>query len=520
MDKKISKDNLLEFRDFIQTRTGLFFPESKFFSIESIIQTNFDESPVSTFEDYISYLSSISGKSYLNRLVSLLTTNETYFFRGKAHFNLLEKNILPEIIENEASKSHAISIWSAGCSTGEEPYSIAILLKKILPKISTWDINIVGTDIDESALKSAQRGLYSDWSFRGVDHKIVQDCFDKKNDLYLIKNEYKSLVKFSNYNLISDLPTTPLNLMNKFDIIICRNVTIYFEKKTTQMLAKKFHHLLKDDGYLIVGHAEHSAENFSLFHSRAFPDAIIYQKKRKNSRTQEHQAPLYVPKKIIVEKQADDQAGTYLSSMEKRGSNKTTSNLLDLIKEDGKSDAVPSIPVSYFRQRKTASEESEIFNEALQAFFKKNYELAIDRFLRVIHINQDNARACWMLAHIASNRGDFEEALAWSGRSIKIDPLFKEPYYTRSIIYLARGALDEAMETIKKAIYIDQNFILGHFVMGNIYGLMKRLTLREKCFNVVRELLASKPSDEVIFEIENLTVGSLIGSLECKARET
>lgn len=253
MSKGLTKKNLLIFRDFIQIRTGLFFPESRFDAFGNVLEAHFKNAAYENFATYISFLKSEAGEGHFKKLISCLTTNETYFFRGKTHFDLLEKKILPKIIGREACAHKCISIWSAGCSTGEEPYSIAILLKQLIPQIETWQIEIVATDIDEVALNQAKSGAYSEWSFRGVDSDMVMTAFRKKDDLYHINPAYKSLVRFQRNNLISDVPPAVTFGGGPFDIIFCRNVMIYFDQETIKALASKFHDALKEGGNRLVG---------------------------------------------------------------------------------------------------------------------------------------------------------------------------------------------------------------------------------------------------------------------------
>jgi len=192
---------------------------------------------------------------------------------------------------------------------------------------------------------------------------------------------------------------------------------------------------------------------------------------------------------------------------------------LDIIKDvkTGKAtlqkNTVPS------KKRNTTSEETNIFSDALRFYDQKNYSMAIDRFLRIIKSNPSNARARWMISHIAANSGDFEEALAWANRTIEIDPLFKESYYTLSLIHFAQGEFSKAESKIKKSIYIDQNFILGYFMLGNIYVSMGLSSQANKQFKMVSELLASKSPDEIIFQTEKLKVEDLLKLVEITKRK-
>ena len=499
MKNIINKENLLIVRDLIQKRTGIFFPESKILTLEKPIYENFLDSMSNSFSEYILHLSSKSEDSYFRKLISCLTTNETYFFRGKTDFEILRNHIFPELIKRESSDSRAISIWSAACSTGEEPYSLAIMLKELIPKIETWKINIIASDIDETAISTARKGEYSQWSFRGVDTATMNKYFYKKGDTYKIKEDYRSLVQFIHHNLISDNPPSNGNGDDeKFDIIICRNVTIYFKKETTMGLALNFYNSLKDGGYLVVGHAEYSADNYSKFISRVFPNGIVYQKSVNGNKNKKN-----VPEQI---KSLKIEPFT------------ETDNLLNIIKKSSPSLVKTSDNLNLSEHRNNLREETIIFNEAIKYYNNSNYDFAIDRFFKILDINPKNVRASWMLCHISANRGHFEEAVKWGNRCIEIDPLFKEAYYSLALIHLERKEYNEAVEKLKKVIYIDANFTLGYFTLGNIYTLMYLHSQAKDCFKIASDLLSSKPSDEIVFQAEHLTVRELLNLVELKFR--
>jgi len=523
----INKENLLAVRDLIHKRAGLFIPESKILTLEKPVHSNFLDSMSNTFSEYILQLSSKKGEVQLKKLVSLLTTNETYFFRGKMDFEILKNLILPELIKKESSNSRTISIWSAGCSTGEEAYSVAIILKELIPRIETWKINIIASDIDEDALNTARKGEYSQWSFRGVDTYIINKCFHKKGDIYSIKEDYRAIVQFIHHNLISDPP--PLNGYGKpappglpsngsiggskqgFNIIICRNVTIYFQKETTMDLTSKFYTSLSEGGYLIVGHAEYSADNCSKFTSRVFPNGIVYQKVLNGNVSK----PRKTEGLLRGKKVSQEQITIRISEKEPV---KETDNLLSIIKKSNLPKPSLSDNLNLYEHRNNSTEETIIFNDAIKYYNKNNYDFAIDRFFKITDINPKNVRASWMLCHISANRGHFEEAIKWGERCIEIDPLFKEAYYTLSLIHLEQKEYNGAIENLKKAIYIDSNFTLGYFTLGNIYTLMYLHSQAKDCFKIASDLLASKPSDEIIFQTEHLTVKELLNLIELKLR--
>lgn len=278
---------------------------------------------------------------------------------------------------------------------------------ELIPLIETWGIHLIASDLDSEALGVARKGVYRQWSFRGVDPDIIKKYFFLKGDEYRVKNEHKSLVHFLNHNLVSSPPPDPGNRSKKFDLIICRNVTIYFAKETTSALASKFYHCLRDGGYLIVGHSEHSAENYAQFRSRIFPDAIVSQKAGEVKRGQDAiLAPIV--RNGPITKPPLRKAGTPYKTAQKS-------------LRDFSGGAKPKI---CDHRGAVNKEETIIFDTAMQYYKEKKYDLSMDRFLRILDINPSNARVCWMLSHISANRGDFENSMAWGERCVEIDPLF------------------------------------------------------------------------------------------------
>ncbi len=174
--------------------------------------------------------------------------------------------------------------------------------------------------------------------------------------------------------------------------------------------------------------------------------------------------------------------------------------------------------LNLYEHRNNHSEESIIFDDAIQYYKNNDYEFAIDGFLKILSINPKNVRASWMLCHITTNRGNLEEAIKWGNHCIEIDPLFKEAYYTLALIHLERKEYNEATDKLKKVIYIDPNFALSYFTLGNIYTLMYLHPQSRDCFKVANNLLSSNPSDNDIVQTEHLTVKELLSLIELKFR--
>lgn len=209
-----------------------------------------------TFSNFFEHTIQDQSGNELVRLLDAISTNLTYFFRESKHFNFMAEAFLPEIISSRAnSRPNRLRIWSAGCSTGEEPYSIAMTLLDHLPSINSMDVKILATDLSTRVLKVASNGVYNDDKVSGVPFETIKKYFKKGHGSaagsYLVKNTVKRLVTFRRLNLIDAFP-----IYGPFDLIFCRNVMIYFNKDTRQQLVERFYKIIREKGYLFMGHSE------------------------------------------------------------------------------------------------------------------------------------------------------------------------------------------------------------------------------------------------------------------------
>ena len=202
------------------------------------------------FDEYLDFLDN-NKSNELSIMVDALTTNKTFFFREIEHFNFLTKHILPVIAET----TRKLRIWSAGCSSGEEPYTLSILLHDKISSIANWDVKILATDISPSMLKTAHNAIYSEELLGEVSMKMKQQYFEVVNGNikpeYKVISRIKNIIKFAELNLMNSWP-----MKGPFDVIFCRNVMIYFDKQTRERLINRYWELIKPNGFLFVGHSE------------------------------------------------------------------------------------------------------------------------------------------------------------------------------------------------------------------------------------------------------------------------
>lgn len=239
-----------EFEDFktvIYNESGITFSSSNRSILESRLKEKLREKALSTPSDYYKLIT--TNREEMKNLLDSVTTNLTRFFRNQPHFDALQNYVIPELIKlKKDSGRKRISIWSAGCSTGEEPYTIAMVLSKHLPVGFTGEV--LASDLSLKCLMTAQSGFYTEQKVQGIPEVYLNTCFDKVPDGYQVKKNIMSMVKFDYHNLKHEAKRTD------FDVIFCRNVLIYFDEKAQKEVVDRFYRALNPQGFLFIGHSE------------------------------------------------------------------------------------------------------------------------------------------------------------------------------------------------------------------------------------------------------------------------
>lgn len=242
-------------RKLVGARTGIVLSNAKKDMVYSRLARRVRQLGLDSFSSYCSLVQDDSANSQeMVNLTNAITTNLTSFFRESHHFDYLGATIIPELRgRNGANKR--IRIWSAGCSTGEEPYSIAITLRDGMRDIDSWDVRLLATDLDTNVLETASKGVYKDERIEGLDGSIRKRWFLKGRDgldgMVRAREQLRNLITFKQLNLMGDWP-----LKGPLDVVFCRNVVIYFDLETQKRLIDRFANLLAPGGYLIMGHSE------------------------------------------------------------------------------------------------------------------------------------------------------------------------------------------------------------------------------------------------------------------------
>lgn len=263
------------FCTFLRERTGLSFTEAKRYFVDRRVAERMAAVGVEGFREYLNLLRFQASGEELQLLVNLMTVNETYFFREKYQLDCLVNSALDEVVRGRKPGSR-VRIWSAGCATGEEPYSIAIMLLEHWRRVDDFEIELYASDIDSRVLARAREGIYEERALHAVPKNLVAKYFTQLDSRrWRIVEELRDSIDFSLVNI-----TDPKQVagFRDLDVIFCRNMLIYFDDLGRREAAAMFYEALSPCGFIALGHSESMSRMSSLFVPRRFPDAILYQK--------------------------------------------------------------------------------------------------------------------------------------------------------------------------------------------------------------------------------------------------
>lgn len=470
-------------------------------------------------------------------LLLLLTTGESYFFRDSGQFFLLKNIILPELIayqknswQQQGKMQPTLRIWSAGCSTGEEAYSLAILLTEIIPDWQSWRLHILGTDINIESIKKARKGLYSSWSFRTVDEQKKNTYFIPDKNGWQIKDSIRQLVKFEYGNLVKDnFPDFSADIAN-MDLIVCRNVFVYFEPEAIAQVLKKFYQTLRPGGYLFTAHAELYGQQLDDFVSKVFPQSVIYQrpfisnlpekKSESNGEIKPGEIKLLPSPNLgdITDEQTTNSANSFaasysdpshhaksdqfrikhqLTNLHANGHSPEISpvHIVPSIAEPWHSPSVNSSvnsSVSYNVNSSVNSIEPDVslatpdksweekLEELKSLFEAHQYPEVIKKAKKFITLNPKSCEAYYLLAKSLANLGNHVEAEKYCEQAIHLNYNWIPPYYLMAGIAEEKGDVEMAKSILKRVIYLFPSAIDAYLQIAEIYEKDGDLTRAKK----------------------------------------
>ncbi len=255
--KPLSEKEYINFRDLIYKTTGISLKDAKQEMVNSRLLKRLKAMEIPSFGEYYDYLVNIDDGTELMEMINSITTNKTDFFRENNHFEFMSKILLPRLKEEcYRTGDLSIRVWSSACSTGEEPYTINMVLKEFFKNNTGWDIKILASDLDTNVLTKAMEGIYSEQVVSDIPINLLREYFYKgegqNEGLFKVKDKLKNNISFRKINLINN--SYPID--TPLDIIFCRNVFIYFDQSTINAILNRFYNVLKPGGHLFIGHSE------------------------------------------------------------------------------------------------------------------------------------------------------------------------------------------------------------------------------------------------------------------------
>jgi chemotaxis protein methyltransferase CheR len=437
----LSSEEYQLFHDYLVTHSGLHFERRNLKILERGVQSRMAALHIGTCQDYFAFLSrNKERRQELQKLLQFLTIGETFFFRYHAHFKALASCVLPELAKSGGSRP--LRFWSAGCSTGEEPYTMAMTIMEALPDWRSRDIKILATDINNRALNSARDGVYGRWKTRVTEQRYLDRYFERIGESFVVKDEVKALVEFRHLNLQTD--EFPGMGTGGLDAIFCRNVMIYFSLATTKKIVDRFAAHLRPGGYLFLGHAETLSQISSRFERHVQDGGFYYRRRRPEA------------------------AG--------RGSG------VDQPLRDGGASRQEPLPAVAARmpaptdvsQATAANGVAELYCRAMALFDGEQFVAADDLLRQVVSQQPDHAGALLAQGFILASSGRFPEALAACDRVQAIDDLLPAVYFLRGLVYDITERPADAEKEYRTAILLDMTDVMAHYQLGKLYVRLGR----------------------------------------------
>lgn len=482
-----------QLRKLIAQRIGFYIRQQDIQYFQSKIEERIKELKLANIGDYYNLLNynesknnhlSIERKRLVieewKMLANIITNGESFFFRDRGQFDLLANKILPEII---ASKREAyqkgelpflsLKIWSAGCSTGEEVYSLAMLISELVLDPAPWHIVIIGTDINQKFIDLARQGIYKKWSFRLTNPLFKTKYFMANKQYWQIKPHLKSMVTFYYDNLV-DVENI-LHYSYELDLVLCRNVFIYFNLDSITKAVTKIARTLRYGGYLVTGHAELQAIKLNNFQPLSFSESVVYQyigNEQHHSILEGNVIHHSLPKKQLT---------------------------------------VPVKPVKTIRDR-----SSQLTLEKIKTLLNQaQYDRVIEQ-IQQLNQQQDNKELYYLLAQAYANQGNLERAKESCDRASRLDLLYVAPLFLLAQIAEEKNNYNKAKELLKRIIYLEPLSVNAYIDLGAIYSHEKDLKRAKKMYQSAYNLLQESHQNTNISYQEKTKVNELLTQIKHK----
>lgn len=468
------------FLKLINERLGIALQSHQTSALEKTILSACIKFNCSPYE-YLQIIKSCSSHSpLLDYLVCNITIGETYFFRDKKQMHLLQTILLPDLIKRKQKENNlTLRIWSAGCASGEEIYTIAMLLNELIDDLSLWTLNLLATDINTNALEKAITARFTEWSMRSISTYFRERYFAKENDQYSITDSIKQLVKFNYLNLHEDTYPSMFNGTNAQDLILCRNVLIYFDNNNIIKIMHKLAESLVPGGYLLLGASDPiNISNTDLTYHYEYGPVFCRTDHEINS------------KSILT-----------LSNKEKKPI--ISFSDIDRTKESNKISA-SKLPNSFIF-------DEELITNLLQ---KNNWHKVIE--LIDLYPDKDKNSLFCLNAKATSlaNLGKLTDAEMFYGKCFLLDSTNKYIYFNYALTLIEHNKLDAAEKALHQALFLDHQFVVGHYQLGLLLLRVKQKSAGLKSLRNALAIAKLNPESKIVPGSQGILFGSLVTILE------
>jgi chemotaxis protein methyltransferase CheR len=455
----------------INQRLGIVVNEKQIPNIRKSIKRFCEKSNYSINDYLIALRNAHAGSPILKDLVENITIGETYFFRDDKQTALLQNVILPELINKKRAKNNlSLRIWSAGCASGEELYTIIIMLHELLPDIKNWKLNFLGTDINTVVLQKALSGIYTEWSMRSISPRYKKLYLHESNGEYSLDKEIVENAKFAYLNLTEDNYPSLINSTVAQDLILCRNVLIYFDDAHIAEIMKKLARSLGEEGYLLLG----ASDPINYKHTHL---SLVGEQGKLFSNITKLPEKIHcitpTPKKIIF-----------------------------IDKSPLCSPIIPSAakPITVLPQNTT-----ELDNLLQQS----DWEAIVTTINNYPENRRNKPEILSLKAKALACLGKLDEAAILCQQSLKLDSLRSDTYFIYAMITLQLCQYAKAEEALRKTLYLDRNFVLGHYQLGLLLIHKDDFKAGIKSLKNALTIAEQKPPEKKIPDFGELTFGKL-----------
>ncbi len=462
--------------NFVRDEFGINFDSSQKKDLERILNNIKRELPHLNEDEFVEKIKNGGlSKAEYETLVYFLTIGETYFFREKKSLDILfDKFIKTKIIEGKK-----IRIWSAAASSGEEPYSLAIMLNEEFGASVFGQVEIWGSDINGKFIKKAERGIYREWSFRNCPPEIKNKYFTRKENIYKLDEKIRKNVRFVTFNLLGNEYPPPFNVQNYFDFILLRNVLIYFSTDAINKLLEKIYYSLAPEGVLLTGMSEVAYQNSSKFESLTFDGIKLFQKKLNYFHSKEE---TIVPgdEKLIVK----GDKWKFHSEIKSEG------------KEDNKKEY-------------SFDEIKKDFEEGKFAEIVSKVKISVENVQNRDLENENKRESLLLIAKAFASVGNIDEAIRICEEVTKKFKLDENFFYTLALLQNEKGRIQEALDNLNKSLFLAPDNPLANFLKANILFKLNKNELARKELENTLNILHKIDDNVILEESDGLTVASL-----------